>query len=77
MKQEFFSHIECEAYPCHDINEEEEFNCIFCFCPFYTLDELCEGNYIRTEKGIKDCSACTAPHKRSNYKNIIKKLTLP
>lgn len=74
MSYQFFQDCECEYFPCHTISEIERtgFNCRFCFCPLYHLED-CGGNFIRTEMGIKDCSDCTKPH--FNYDSIISRLT--
>lgn len=66
---QFFTNTACEYYPCHDL---EPINCLFCFCPLYTLD--CGGNFTVTPKGIKNCSACTLPHGENGYEYIISKL---
>jgi len=66
----FFQHKKCEYFPCH----EGKINCLFCFCPLYE-HENCGGTFTHTEKGIKDCSACTLPHEDSGYDYIIEKLT--
>lgn len=68
----FFSHTACEFYPCHDM-PEGELNCLFCFCPLYCLGSECGGNfrYVGERGDIKDCSACTVPHRRENYDYIM------
>ena len=66
----FFQNSSCEHFPCHSGVPEAEFNCLFCFCPLYTLGKQCGGNYRYTEKGIKSCKNCTFPHFRENYKQI-------
>ena len=63
----WFQNKECEYFPCHKGVREEEFNCLFCYCPLYALGPDCGGNFRYTEKGIKDCSRCTLPHQRDNY----------
>ena len=65
---QFFNHAACEFYPCHDM-PAEELNCLFCFCPLYALGPDCGGNfrYVGEHGDIKDCSACTVPHRRENY----------
>ena len=68
----YFKNIECEYFPCNNNINPENFNCIFCFCPLYNM-ENCGGNYTFTEKGIKDCSNCTFPHIATNYTKIISK----
>jgi len=73
MKYSFFKHSECEAFPCHDIENKNEFNCLFCYCPLYAFGESCGGNYVLTSRGVMDCSNCVLPHERENYGYIIQK----
>ncbi len=37
----FFQNKECEYFPCHKGVKEEDFNCLFCYCPLYTLGKHC------------------------------------
>ena len=69
----FFQHRECEFFPCHKTADEENFNCLFCYCPLYALGENCGGNFKYTEDGIKDCSDCLVPHKKKNCEYIMSK----
>lgn len=69
----FFNHKKCEYFPCHKTNDPDNFNCLFCYCPLYALKDKCGGNFRYTDKGIKDCSNCTLPHKKDNYDYIIGK----
>lgn len=69
----YFSHKNCEYFPCHKGADPEDFNCLFCYCPLYALGKNCGGNFKITEKGIKDCSGCMLPHKRKNYDYVIGK----
>ena len=73
MSYIFFNNNKCEYFPCHKTNDPENFNCLFCYCPLYALKDKCGGNFRYTEKGIKDCTNCTLPHKRDNYDYIIGK----
>ena len=66
----FFSHSNCEYFPCHDTKHPQDFNCIFCYCPLYVLDDKCGGNFTYTKEGYKDCSRCMLPHKRENYEYV-------
>lgn len=68
----FFQHKKCEYFPCHANIAEEEFNCIFCYCPLYGF-ESCGGNNTFKD-GIKICTNCTNPHWKKNYDSIINKL---
>ena len=54
--------------------DTDGFNCLFCYCPLYHLED-CGGNYTFTQKGVKDCSDCTLPHKSNNYQYVIEKLS--
>ncbi len=69
----FFANKDCKFYPCHKC--DEDINCLFCYCPLYSLD--CPGNYTMIEKDgkqIKNCMDCTYPHLADNYPNVIKLL---
>ena len=71
----FFENRECAYFPCH--NGLEDFNCLFCYCPFY-LRENCPGNPAYMEKDgrtIKICTDCTFPHRPENYDEIIRILS--
>ena len=70
----FFSHKQCEYFPCHKTDDPDNFNCLFCFCPLYLKGAECGGNFRYTEKGVKDCSQCMFPHARKNYPKMMEKL---
>lgn len=67
----YFCHEKCEYFPCHAGADRENFNCLFCYCPLYTLGDRCGGDFVWNENGIKDCSACLYPHRRENYVEIV------
>jgi len=69
----FFQNKECEYFPCHKTKDVENFSCLFCYCPLYTLGDSCGGNFEYNEKGFKDCSNCQLPHKKNNYGYVIGK----
>lgn len=73
MSCKYFENRDCEYYPCHDT---ENLNCMFCFCPLYTMD--CGGNFkmIEGKDGVpvKDCSDCLIPHSKNGYDYIMEKL---
>ncbi len=71
-RYKFFQNRECEYFPCHDSVNEEEFNCLFCYCPLY-FTENCGGGCRYNEKGIKICTDCPVPHKKENYEMITMK----
>ena len=71
LHHQFFQNRECKYFPCHKGIDKEEFNCLFCYCPLYTLGKKCGGNYRYNKKGNKDCSDCTFPHHRDNYGGVI------
>ena len=60
-------------FPCHETNNPEFFNCLFCYCPLYALGDKCGGNFKYLSTGIKDCSKCLIPHKEKGYEYITKK----
>ena len=41
----FFQNKKCEYFPCHKTKNEEDFNCLFCYCPLYALGDKCGGNF--------------------------------
>ena len=67
---QFFTHRECEFFPCHENADPDNFNCLFCYCPLYVLGPDCGGNYRYTKEGFKDCSACRLPHNPKSYDYI-------
>ena len=67
----FFQNRQCEYFPCHEGIPEEEFNCLFCYCPLYALGKKCGGGCTYTEYGDKDCSNCLFPHRKENYLAVI------
>lgn len=72
----FTQHKTCEYFPCHKVENTNEFNCLFCYCPLYLLKEHCGGNFKYTNE-IKDCSDCTLPHSKKNgYDFVMSKMNL-
>jgi len=69
----FFQHRNCEFFPCHEVKNDAEFNCLFCYCPLYALGENCGGNYKYLENGTKDCTNCKIPHSPKGYDYIMSK----
>lgn len=69
----FYRNLACTYFPCHKVENEEEFNCLFCYCPLYFLEE-CGGNH-EDKYGIKDCSKCLIPHRPNGYDHINNKIT--
>lgn len=69
----FFSNRKCEFFPCHKVNDDSKFNCLFCYCPLYTLGDKCGGNFSYMEDDTKDCSKCLIPHGPKSYDYIISK----
>lgn len=63
----FFQNTGCKYFPCHKTQSPEQFNCMFCYCPLYMLDDRCGGNFTYTPSGIKDCSNCLLPHSKGGY----------
>ena len=71
---QFFRHRDCEYFPCHETDDIENFNCLFCYCPLYMLGENCGGSF-NLKNGVKDCSQCIIPHKREHYGYITGKFS--
>lgn len=73
----FFSNTACKYYPCHD--SPTPLNCLFCFCPMYTLPN-CPGKPQFKEKNgriIKRCAGCDFPHRPENYDAVMQNLRTP
>lgn len=67
----YFENRDCEYFPCH--TGLENFNCMFCYCPFYR-EEKCPGKpeYIDVKgRTIRDCTNCNFPHRPESYDVII------
>lgn len=69
----FFQNRECEYFPCHKGVKEENFNCLFCYCPLYLSGRSCGGNFAITKTGVKDCTNCAIPHQKQNYGYMLDK----
>lgn len=69
----FFQNKDCPYFPCHKVDDIEQFNCLFCYCPLYALGDACGGNFRILENNTKDCSACTLCHKKMAHEYILKK----
>ncbi len=74
MSYKFVQNKECEYFPCHKV-KEENFNCLFCYCPLYVLKEACGGNPKFLEDGTKSCMDCVSPHNGvKGYDFVMKKI---
>lgn len=74
MSYKFVQNKECEYFPCHKV-KEENFNCLFCFCPLFALKDNCGGNPVFLEDGTKSCMDCSAPHNgEKGYDFVMKKI---
>lgn len=69
----FFCNRDCRYFPCHETDRPEEFNCLFCFCPLYFLED-CGGRFTHTPQGVKDCSGCALPHLPAGYDHVMRRL---
>lgn len=77
MKSEnfkWYSHIDCEFFPCHEGADPDSFNCLFCYCPLYALGDRCGGNFTYTDD-LKDCSLCLIPHTAGGYDYIVSRFS--
>ncbi len=66
----YFSHKDCEYFPCHEGADPDDFNCLFCYCPLYMLGEKCGGDFVYLKDGTKDCTHCLYPHRRESCDDI-------
>ncbi len=68
----FFRNTACKYFPCHDVKDSNDFNCLFCYCPLYLMED-CGGN-PKWNKNVKDCSDCLLPHRPKGYDYINSKI---
>ena len=54
-----------------EIVSEEDFNCLFCYCPLYALGPDCGGNFTYTDSGRKNCKGCALPHVGENGVHMV------
>ena len=68
----YFKNTDCKYFPCHK-GLSDDFNCLFCYCPMYSMPN-CPGSKTYIEKNgkkIKVCTDCTFPHRPENNDKII------
>lgn len=70
----WYSHRQCEFFPCHGGADPDNFNCLFCYCPLYPLGTGCGGNFTYTDD-VKDCSNCLLPHTADGYDYVISRFS--
>ncbi len=70
----FFANRACRYFPCHEGIPEEEFNCLFCYCPLYLLGERCGGDFTYLKNGVKSCVRCRRPHDPAHAEEFRKKI---
>lgn len=70
---QFFQNRACAYFPCHKGIAEEDFNCMFCYCPLYTLGKACGGNYVYKASGVKSCKDCTVVHRKENCRMVFER----
>jgi len=67
----FFRNPDCKHFPCHEAVDDRDFNCLFCFCPLYTLGDRCGGRFTFSKNGKKSCVECHLPHMPTYYDVIL------
>ena len=73
----FYQNRDCKYFPCHTIKNKDDFNCLFCFCPLYSLGDKCGGDFKYTKDGYKSCEECIKPHlKESSYDFVMDKINM-
>jgi Zn-finger protein len=68
----FFGNTACAYFPCHKGVSPEAFNCLFCYCPLYFLDD-CGGDFS-LRRDVKDCTGCVRPHAPGGYEEVLARL---
>jgi Zn-finger protein len=74
--ERFFRNVDCKYFSCHEGCDPERFNCLFCFCPLYSLGEECGGNfrYVGEDRKVKSCMECALPHDPAFYDAVMERL---
>ena len=67
----FYQNKACKYFPCHKGLPEEEFNCLFCWCPLFMLGHECGGDFEYLPSGAKSCLKCTKPHGPGGYEHVL------
>lgn len=57
----YFSHKNCEFFPCHKGADPENFNCLFCYCPLYALGINAAGISATTKKASRTALTASFP----------------
>ena len=68
----YFANTACRYFPCHPGADPQAFNCLFCFCPLYFLEDC--GGDCTLRQGVKDCTPCLRPHRPQGYDEILARL---
>jgi Zn-finger protein len=72
----FFNNQSCKYFPCHKMPGKEDFNCLFCYCPLYSLGDGCGGDFTYNKtKTVKICMDCHLPHLPEFYDVIVERLS--
>lgn len=66
----FFNNSGCEYFPCHEVEDKEDFNCLFCYCPLYTLGSKCGGQFIYLDNGNKRLQRVPYSSQKGIHMNI-------
>lgn len=45
---------------------------MMCYCPLYLLGDMCGGDFVYLENGIKSCVKCTRPHDPARWDEMMK-----
>ena len=77
MAEESYKFVQnkaCFCFPCHSGVAEEDFNCLFCYCPLYALGRECGGDFMVLPSGVKSCENCTHPHAPGGYERVMERI---
>lgn len=68
----YFRNAACAYFPCHKVEDDTVFNCLFCFCPLYLRND-CGGDFVLRGE-TKDCTGCVKPHGPGGYEHVLVRL---
>lgn len=66
----YFKNTDCKYFPCHK-GLSDDFNCLFCYCPMYSMPN-CPGSKTYIEKNGKKLRYAQTVHFHTDRKIMIK-----
>ena len=68
----YFKNEKCKYFPCHKVEKETDFNCLFCYCPLNQYED-CPGNphfIVKAERKLKTARIVPSRTSRKTMKRL-------